>query len=163
MDDLNKQRKREIRQALLGNLDGSDNCLTLSLHRLERLSWGVSDGAGGVLFFGVMHRQRFYRCGVSPEKEAAFAKRALGYCGRKLILPSFPEAETVFCSFVLSRPVVMIYELGEEEKESVLSIWTGRGISSFLSILWAAKRFEEHLPAQIRRVTRQEQKETAKK
>ncbi|MBR6381526.1 MAG: hypothetical protein IKS07_07640 [Lachnospiraceae bacterium] len=141
-----KEVRKEIRKALLGDLEPAGDGLAVARSRLERLSYGVADGAGGVLFFGVMRHVYRYRIFDEDHKKKLWrsAQKALAETGRRFYPQTAPECHAIVRNYILTRPVVALFCVTEEYAQ--LAIYSARGISGLISILRTRRSFERHMP-----------------
>ena len=145
---MTKEEKREIRTVLLGKTvlagDGRIIALEPGLH----LSAGVGDGAGAVRFFGIASRSVCYDTVFDPYNTLAAAQKSMFEIGRGLILREQPEAAACLIRYILTRPVVLAFRY--IDNVPVLTAWTGRGLTGWISIRRAIKAFNEELPEGVK-------------
>ncbi|MCR5476316.1 MAG: hypothetical protein K6E92_01665 [Lachnospiraceae bacterium] len=141
-----KEIKKEIRKALLGDLEPAGDGLVVAKSRLERLSYGVADGAGGVLFFGVMRQVRRYQVFDENHKQKLLksARKAMQETGRRFYPETAPESLAIVRNYILTRPVVALFTVTDEYAQ--LAIYSARGISGLISTLRTRHSFESHMP-----------------
>ncbi|MBR3039331.1 MAG: hypothetical protein IKI20_01555 [Lachnospiraceae bacterium] len=143
-----KQIKKEIKMMLLGNLVPSGKYLEVSDSILTGVSRGMTDGADRVLFFGVMRHTRYYKTELNPNRARDLGHKGLMEIGRKVILKSNPNAETVICRFMVTSPIVLYYEVDEIGVN--IETYTGRGIPGLFSELWIRNTFFKKMPKELR-------------
>ena len=143
-----KMIKKEIKQMLLGNLVPSGKYLEVSGNPLTGVSRGVTDGADRVLIFGVMRHTKYYKTELNPNRARDLGHKGLMEIGRKVILKSNPNAETVICRYMLTSPIVLYYEVDEIGVN--IETYTGRGIPGLFSELWVRHQFFKKMPKELR-------------
>ena len=140
---MTKEQKKEIRTVLLGRTvlagDGRIIALEPGLH----LSAGVGDGAGAVRFFGIASRSLCFDTVYDPEKTVEAARSSMFEIGRGLMLREMPDAAACLIRYLLTRPVVLAFRY--VDGVPVLTAWTGRGLTGWLSMNRAMKAFREEL------------------
>lgn len=154
------ERKKEIRNILLGNFviyaDGS--------YGAGNSAWvtpfGFGDGAQEAIFFGISHRKYHYTSTFRNEIKTLYqVEKSMQDVGRRLNLLTAPEADTCYVKSVFFRPVVLSFEKDKDEKDKdengkpqfILHAYTSRSLTSFLAVKRAVSRFEKALPKQVRR------------
>lgn len=137
--------KKEIRTILLGKTVPDGNGKLTSAARGElRLPIGVGDGAGAVRFFGVMRRSVRYETELGEEKALAAAEAAMRDIGRGLSLREQPDAAACLIRYVITRPAMLTFRFVEDVP--VLTAWTGRGLTGWLSVRRALTAFAQAAP-----------------
>ena len=144
---------REIRQMLLGNLEPKGKYLAVSENRLTSIHHGVSDGADTVFLLGVRRHARYYVSSLSKGKIKESAHKALMDIGRKVLLQSNPEAETVICRYMVTKPIVVLFEI--DDIGIKVETYTARGISGLISETWIRWRFMRKMPDELKPVNKE--------
>ena len=147
------QVTKEIRQMLLGNLVTDGKYLTVSPNRLEGLRYGVNDGADTVILRGVMRHTRYYKSGLSKGKIKESAHNAMMDIGRKVILQSNPEAETIICRYMLTKPIVLLFEI--DDIGIKVQTFTARSLSGLISEIWVRGRFMSKMPDELEPINKE--------
>ena len=142
---MNREAKKEIRRVLMGRtLVAEDGRLVAMEKGQLKVPQGITDGAGAACFFGI--RKRAIRLNVScaqgRARELAFLR--MRDIGRGLYLPQQPEAVACLIRYVLTRPSVLIFAYQDEVP--VLTAWSGRGLTGWISNRRAIKAFTKKLP-----------------
>lgn len=140
--------KKEIKQMLLGNLVPSGKYLEVSKNPLTGVSRGVTDGADRVFFFGVMRHTKYYKSELGDNRARDLGHKGLMEIGRKVILKSNPNAETVICRYMVTSPIVLYFEV--DEIGINIETYTGRGIPGLISELWIRYMFFKKMPKELR-------------
>jgi len=143
MDDVTK----EIRQALLGNLATKDKRLVVSDLWATKYWNGLVDGFGSVLFLGVMRRGRWYRMPGSSQQIMEQAGKAMMDMGRMMRLRTLPDAEAVYCTYLLNSPVVLTFLTGEQD--IAVHAYAGRGISGLIAVFRTFRKLEKKMPEEF--------------
>ena len=143
MDDV----KREIRQMLLGNLVPDGKFLAVSPNKLQSMRFGMADGADMVLMFGISKRTKYYTTDKSMGKVRDSVHKAMMDIGRKVKMTSNPKAEAVICRYLITRPIVVLYDV--DEVGIKLETYTARGVLGLLSELWIRFRLNRLLPEDL--------------
>ena len=139
-------KKAEIRRVLLGRavLAQDGRLIALPAGTFMKTPIGIGDGASAVRILGMMRRVRRYQTKDGRKRVAESAKKSMQNIGRGLILNEQPEAVACLIRYILTRPVVAVFTY--ENDAPTLTVWTGRGITGFLSLRRAIKAFERGLP-----------------
>ena len=145
---MTKAEKKEIKRALLGKIEPTaDGRLTVCpVGQLWTL--GVGDGATAVRLLGVARRARCYETKQGEAKVLKTAADCMLHVGRALVLQEQPQTPACLCRYLLTRPVVLTFRF--EEGVPVLTAWTGRGLTGWISQRRAIRAFEAHLPDAIK-------------
>lgn len=137
--------KKEIRTILLGKTVPDGNGKLTSVARGElRLPIGVGDGAGAVRFFGVARRACLYETALGKEQATAAAEKAMREIGRGLSLRRQPECAACLIRYVITRPVLLTFRYVGDSP--VLTAWTGRGLTGWISLRRALNAFRRAAP-----------------
>lgn len=139
-------KKEEIRRALLGKtvIAGDGRLAVIPDGDYTHIPLGVGDGAGAVRFFGMMQRTRRYKTKDSSVRVMKAAAESMKHIGRALALQEQPQTIACLIRYVLTRPAVLSFAY--ENGVPVLTAWTGRGLTGWLSIRRAIRAFERRLP-----------------
>ena len=108
---------------------------------------GVRDGAGAVRFFGICKKARRLKASCAEPKAKLLAAQIMRDVGRELYLPQQPEAAACLIRYVLTRPAVLVFDY--QDGISVLTAWTGRGLTGWISLRRALRAFLKRLPKQF--------------
>jgi len=143
-----KKEKKEIRDLLLGKavLDVDGKLITPDAG-MFRLPQGVVDGAGAVRLFGIKKRERYYASSIDEEQTVAEASRCMQHIGRGLRLREHPDAAACLIRYVLTRPAILTFRY--VDGVPLLTAWTGRGPTGWISIRRAVRAFDRELPDNI--------------
>ena len=144
--------KKEIRQALLGDLVPTDNKLVVSGRRMTKIRYGVWDGMGNVLILGVMCRRRWYMTKKSRKQIRELAVKAMQDMGRMVGLKSNPDLDTVYCSYLLNAPAILTFTQG---KDAVIEVaaYSGRGLSGLIATFRTLNRFQKAMQDAMERMS----------
>ena len=145
---MTKEEKREIRTVLLGKTVLAGDGRIIALEPGIHLSAGVGDGAGAVRFLGIASRSVCYDTVFDPYNTLGAAQKSMFEIGRGLILREQPEAAACLIRYILTRPVVLAFRY--IDNVPVLTAWTGRGLTGWISIRRAIKAFNEELPEGVK-------------
>ena len=153
---MKKEARQEIRRALLGRTEPAEDgrLVVLEKGQVSNLVYGVSDGAGAVRILGV--RKKAKRLTVScPEARAReIAYKLMGEIGRVLYLNELPKAPACLIRYVITRPAVLIFDY--EDGVPILSAWSGRGLTGWISNRRALSAFIRRMPGKLMSVSEQE-------
>ena len=145
MEEISREIRKEIRDALLGRIRIENGNFTVAKKGLMQFQFGMQDGFGSVLFFGLQCKMRWYRV-PSRRKEAEESMKAvMNSMGRKLVLESAPKLAAVYCISITGQPVVLTVRM--KEKEFEVFAYSGKGLVGMLSNLHVIKKFEKGMPA----------------
>ena len=145
---MNRQAKQELRRVLMGRtLIAEDGRLVAMEKGQHRLPMGVTDGAGAACFFGIGRKARRLKAGCSETKARSIAFAVMQDIGRAIYLPQQPQAIACLIRYVLTRPVVLIFDY--EDGVPVLSAWAGRGLTGWISRRRALSAFIKRMPKQL--------------
>ena len=144
--------KKEIRQALLGDLVPTDNKLVVSGRRMTKIRYGVWDGMGNVLILGGMCRRRWYMTKKSRKQIRELAVKAMQDMGRMVGLKSNPDLDTVYCSYLLNAPAILTFTQG---KDAVIEVaaYSGRGLSGLIATFRTLNRFQKAMQDAMERMS----------
>ncbi len=145
MEEISREIRKEIRDALLGRIRIENGNFTVAKKGLMQFQFGMQDGFGSVLVFGLQCKMRWYRV-PSRRKEAEESMKAvMNSMGRKLVLESAPKLAAVYCISITGQPVVLTVRM--KEKEFEVFAYSGKGLVGMLSNLHVIKKFEKGMPA----------------
>ena len=145
---MDRKAKQEIRRVLMGRtLVAEDGRLVAMEKGRMRMPMGVRDGAVGAFFLGVCKKARRLKVTCAQEKARTLAFGVMQDIGRGLYLPEQPEAIACLIRYVLTRPAVLIFDY--QEGVPMLTAWTGRGITGWISLRRALKAFLKRMPKQF--------------
>ena len=105
---------------------------------------GITDGATAVRLFGVMRRAKVLETSLPEWKLKDVIRKAMQDTGRGLVLQRQPETIACYLRYVLTRPAVLTFAYKDELP--VLTAWTGKGLTGFISLSRALGSFKKHLP-----------------
>ena len=144
-----RKDKKEIRDLLLGRtVMDEEGCLVVPDAGTIRVSSGILDGTGAARFLGVSGKSRGYESDLEGEELMTLAGECMRNIGRAVHLRRHPEAEACLLRYLLTRPALLVFRL--VEGRGILTVWTGRGIMSWVSRLRAVRAFERHMSEAIR-------------
>ena len=145
---MNREAKREIRRVLMGRtLIAEDGRLVAMEKGQIRMPIGVMDGAGATCFFGICKKARRLKVSCGTEQARRIAFGVMQDVGRLLYLPQQPQAVACLIRYFLTRPTVLIFDY--QDDVPVLSAWSGRGLTGWLSNRRALNAFCKHMPKQF--------------
>lgn len=146
---MKDEKKAEIKRVLLGRtvLGEDGRLVALPAGTFLRTPIGIGDGADAVLLFGITRRIRHYASKDGKARIVEAAKKSMQNIGRGLYLLEQPEATACLIRYILTRPAVLVFTW--EDGMPMLTAWTGRGLTGWLSLRRAIKAFEEGLPDSI--------------
>ena len=147
MDEVTK----EIRQILIGNIIPKGRYYEVPEKGIAGIRTGLTDGADMILLFGVARHTRYYKVTGNPNKIKAEGHRSLMNIGRKVIIRSNPDAEVSFCRYMVTRPIVILFEV--DDIGAKVETYTARGISGLISEAWIRWKFMKELP-ELERIDR---------
>lgn len=150
MDDVTK----EIRQMLLGNLVPKDKYLEVSDNKLVGIRYGVADGADNVILLGIMRHTKYYKSTMKDNRIRDLGHKALMEIGRKVYLKSNPNAETAICRYLVTRPIVVLFEV--DDFGIKVETYTARSIPGLISEWWIRRKFMKHMPEDLKPVQKEE-------
>ena len=148
--DLDEVTK-EIRQILIGNIIPKGRYYEVPEKGIAGIRTGLTDGADMILLFGVARHTRYYKVTGNPNKIKAEGHRSLMNIGRKVIIRSNPDAEVSFCRYMVTRPIVILFEV--DDIGAKVETYTARGISGLISEAWIRWKFMKELP-ELERIDR---------
>ncbi|MCR4946749.1 MAG: hypothetical protein K5929_07405 [Lachnospiraceae bacterium] len=140
MDDLRK----EIRDSLLGRLRIEEGAFVVARKGLMQFQFGMQDGFGSVLIFGLQCRMMWYRIPGKRKDAENRLDAALSSMGRKLVLSSAPKLKAVYCISITGQPVVLTVHMGEKDIEAFA--YSGKGLTGALSTKHVISKFEKSMP-----------------
>ena len=144
-------KKAEVRRVLLGDVErGPDGRLRpIPADGEFRIPVGIADGAFSARFFGVSRRVRIYETNETKSRVMDAAKNAMADIGRGLALDEQPDAAACLIRYILTRPAVLTFDY-DENGVPTLTAWTGRWLTSWISLWRATRAFERRLPDSIK-------------
>ena len=145
---MNREAKQEIRRILLGRTQITQDGRLVALEKGQfGMLNGVADGAGAVRFLGI--RKKSVRLDVSfPERKAQLVSlKLMRELGRVLYLEQSPEAVSCLIRYVLTRPAVLVFDY--EDGVPILTAFSGRGLTGWISNRRAIKSFLKRMPKQM--------------
>lgn len=149
MDDVT----REIRQMLLGNLETRGKYLAVSANKLRAVRNGFTDGADRIFLFGVMRHTKYYTSELNAHKIKEAAHKSMMDIGRKVLLDSNPNAEVVICRYMITKPIVLLFEV--DDIGIKVQSFTARGIGGLLSELWIRSKFMRGMPDNMKLMSKE--------
>ncbi len=162
-----KERKHEIKKVLLNNLVLTDDKKLAVGHDLRITLWGVGDGAGETMMFGVKKKAFQMESDYSNHTQAIYkAAEVMRDLGRMLKLETVPSEACVLIRHFFFRPVVLVLEEEKEEEnqeqeskpELVLSAYSGRALLTGFSIKHAVSALEKISGGKIKRYSAPKEK-----
>ena len=166
-------KKAEIKRVLLGRAILADDgrLIAIPAGTFMKTPIGIGDGAGAVGIFGMSRRIRRYETKDGRARINTTVTKSMQNIGRGLILNEQPEATACLIRYVLTRPAVLVFTW--EDGTPMLTAWTGRGLTGWISLRRAIKAFEKGLPdsmtaneikvSEEKKKDRQEKKEEKKR
>lgn len=162
---MNREAKQELRRVLMGRtLIAEDGRLVAMEKGQLRMPMGVSDGAGAAGLLGICKRVHRLKVSCSEPQARKIAAELMAKIGRGLYLPSQPDSVACLIRYYLTRPTVLVFDY--QDGIPLLTAWTGRGITAWLSLRRALRDFEKLMPKQMTLSTEplpQEQEKEEKK
>jgi molecular chaperone DnaK (HSP70) len=150
MDEVSK----EIRQMLLGNLVPKDKYLEVSENKLVGIQYGVADGADNIILLGIMRHTKYFKSELKANRIRDIGHKALMEIGRKVYLKSNPNAETAICRYLVTRPIVVLFEV--DDFGIKVETYTARGIPGLISEWWIRRKFMKFMPKELEKVSKEE-------
>ena len=150
MDDVT----REIRQMLLGNLETRGKYLAVSANKFTGVRYGMTDGADRILLLGVMRHTKYFTSELNNHKIKDAAHKSMMDIGRKVILDSNPNAEVVICRYMITKPIVLLFEI--DDIGIKVETYTARGIGGLLSEAWIRLKFMHGMPDNLSRMSKEQ-------
>ena len=152
---MKKAARQEIRRVLLGRTELATDGRLVALEKGQiGFIYGIADGAASVRLLGI--RRKSLRLNVScPEtkaKEIAF--QLMRDIGRLLYLNESPQAVPCLIRYVLTRPAVLVFDY--QDGVPLLTAWSGRGLTGWLSNRRALKAFTRRMPGKYMSVSDKE-------
>lgn len=145
---MNREARQEIRRALLGRTQlTQDGRLSVLEKGQFALSNGVADGAGVVRFLGVSRKSKRLKVNCPETKARQLAAGVMSGIGRGLYLSQQPDAPACVIRYVLTRPAVLVFCY--QDGIPVLSAFSGRSLTGWLSNRRALRRFIKNMPQQF--------------
>ncbi len=140
---MNELRK-EIRDSLLGRIRIENGNFVVARKGLMQFQFGMQDGFGSVLVFGIQCRMMWYRIPGKRKDAEPCLRAVLNSMGRKLVLASAPKLDAVYCTSITGQPVVLTARMTEKEIE--IFAYSGKGFTGWLSNKHIIRRFEKGMP-----------------
>lgn len=150
MDDVT----REIRQMLLGNLETRGKYLAVSANKFTGVRYGMTDGADRILLLGVMRHTKYFTSELNNHKIKDAAHKSMMDIGRKVILDSNPNAEVVICRYMITKPIVLLFEI--DDIGIKVETYTARGIGGLLSEAWIRLKFMHGMPDNLSKMSKEQ-------
>ena len=144
--------KKEIKEALLGDLVSMDRRLVVSGMQRVKYRNGLRDGFGNVLIMGVMCSRRWYMTKKSAKQIRELAVKAMQDMGRMMLLGSLPEAEAVYCTYLLNHPAVLTFTQGRDGIIEVAA-YSARDLSGMLATYRTLNRFQKAMRDSLERMS----------
>ena len=135
---------KEIRQILIGNIVPKGKYFEVPEYGMAGLRSGLTDSADMIIIFGVARHTRYYKIDGNPNKIKAAGHKALMNIGRKVIIRSNPEAEVSYCKYMVTRPIVILFEV--DDIGAKVETYTSRGIFGLISEIWIRWKFMKYMP-----------------
>ena len=145
---MTREAKQEIRRVLMGRTVPAEDGRLVALEKGQhRLPIGITDGAGAACFFGICKKARRLKAACPEQKAKLLAAKIMQDVGRELYLPQQPEAAACLIRYLLTRPAVLVFDY--RDGVPMLTAWTGRGLTGWISLRRALKAFLKRLPKQL--------------
>lgn len=145
---MTKEARQEIRRVLMGRTAPTQDGRLAALEKGQhRMPVGITDGAGAACFFGICKKARRLKASCAEPKAKLLAAQIMRDVGRELYLPRQPEAAACLIRYVLTRPAVLVFDY--QDGVPVLTAWTGRGLTGWISLRRALRAFLKRLPKQL--------------
>ena len=145
---MNREAKQEIRRALLGRTEpAKDGSLVVLEKGQARIPIGIADGASAVRFLGIFRKSRRLKASCSEEKAKKIAFTLMQDVGRVLRLSQQPGVPACLIRYLITRPVVLIFDY--QDGIPVLTAWTGRGMTGWISLRRALRSFIKRMPKEL--------------
>lgn len=153
---MKKEARQEIRRALLGRTEPAEDgrLVVLEKGQVSNLVYGISDGAGAVRILGVRKKAKRLTVSCPEAKAREIAYKLMSEIGRVLYLSELPKAPACLIRYVVTRPSVLIFDY--EDGVPVLSAWSGRGLTGWISNRRALNAFIQRMPGKLMSVSEQE-------
>lgn len=146
---MTREAKKEIRRVLMGRtVPTQDGRLTAMRKEEGRIPIGVTDGAGAACFLGVCKKVRRLKVSCAAPMARELALKVMRDVGRELVLLEQPEAAACLIRYVLTRPAVLVFDY--RDGVPVLTAWTGRGLTGWISLRRSLRAFLKRLPKQFK-------------
>lgn len=147
---MNREAKQEIRRVLLGRTQLAEDGRLVALEKGQvSFSNGIADGAGAVRFLGVCKKAVRLEVSFPEGKAREAAYKLMREIGRVLYLNESPRAAACLIRYVLTRPAVLVFDY--EDGVPVLTAFSGRGFTGWISNLRAVRSFLKRMPKQMKR------------
>ena len=139
---------QEIKSVLLGNVMLTEDGRYMSMTDEDFvMPVGIHDGAGAVLFLGLGRMVRLIDTKRGEEETLEAAFMAMRNIGRGLILQGQPDTVACYLKYIFGRPSVLTFEY--VDGQPILTAWTGRGLTGWLSNYRSIRAFKKQLPEDI--------------
>ncbi|MBR6337399.1 MAG: hypothetical protein IKR76_06665 [Ruminococcus sp.] len=148
-----KERRAEVRHILLGNFAFDDKGRLGAGTGSWVTPYGLGDGAGQTIAFGVKEKRFSYSSALKNAKQTVFkVGKAMEKTGRAIVLESAPDAAVCYVKSYVFRPVVLLFEKSPEGEDYKLHAYCGRSPIAFVAVLRAVARLAKNLPDDIKRI-----------
>ena len=145
---MTNEARQEIRRVLMGRTVPTEDGKLVALEKGQyRMPIGISDGAGAVRFLGVCRKAKRLKVSCAEPKAKLLAAQVMRDVGRELYLPHQPEAAACLIRYLLTRPAVLVFDY--QDDVPVLTAWSGRGLTGWISLRRALRAFLKRLPKQF--------------
>lgn len=145
---MTREAKQEIRRVLMGRtMPTEDGRLTAMEKGQGRIPIGIADGAGAACFLGICKKARRLKVSCAAPKARELALKVMRDVGRELVLPEQPQAAACLIRYLLTRPAILVFAY--QDDIPVLTAWTGRGLTGWISLRRALHAFLKRLPKQF--------------
>lgn len=138
--------KRETRRILLGYISFSENNIVAANGHFRLL--GIFNGSSAARIFGVSRRIRRYRYPESTIPADAACGEAFANLGRRILLESAPDLQSVFYAPFWYNPSILTAELVEEDVIEV-SVYTAFSLTVWLNAAHAFRRWKRFMPREL--------------
>lgn len=146
-----KQRKKELRSCLIGDLRLSDDGKLIPGGSRIFTPWGAGDGALSVSVFGIKRKTIRYSPSLKNNKQVMFqSAKAMKNIGRVIYMETAPDANVCYIRRPLIRATVLIFEEADDGSFT-LTAFCGRSPLAFLAVKRSVGFFEEEMKGKIKR------------
>ncbi len=157
MDNL----KKEIRQALLGDLVPDEKRLAVSGQNRVIFRNGLRDGFGSVLFFGVLKKRRWFYVNKKAKNIEERCLKTMQDMGRMLNLKELESGEGVYISYLLGIPTILTYTCIKDKLTA--TAYSGRSLFGLIAVYRALFTFETALSEELSRFASETEKDLKRK
>lgn len=145
---MTREAKQEIRRVLMGRTMPTEDGRLIAMEKGQgRIPIGISDGAGAACFLGICKKARRLKVSCAAPKARELALKVMQDVGREVVLPEQPQAAACLIRYLLTRPAVLVFAY--QDDLPVLTAWTGRGLTGWISLRRALHAFLKRLPKQF--------------